>query len=255
MKLVTFIAAFLLPFAAWATPPTLGANGSTSVNATSGVVALAIGSPAASDLDVLEFACNDASSADTLAIVTPSGWTKEIERTGTFETQGVLWKIAGGSEGATLNVTVGTGTSECASWYFKFTGYAVANPIDCTDIAWTTDFLSTFDPPNQSVAGGPLDVYYTAFATSRGDEVYVSGSDLTTNAHLNGTDFATGRSVAVSYGSYTASSSKNPGAFVIGSNGRTGSALTCVIYPTAAAGGINRPLLGPLGGPLSRGPT
>jgi hypothetical protein len=248
-RVVALLLGLLFAGAALATSPTLTGNGYTSVNASVGVVVLNIGSPVAGTLVELPLACNDISASDTLALTAPGGWTKEIEHTGANSTQGVLWKIASGSEGATLSVTVGTSTSECASWYFKFTGYDTTNPLDCTDIAWA--FSSTLDPPSQSVAGGPLDVYANAFATSRGDEDYNSGSDLTTNDHQDAITssgaigIASGRSVAVSYGAYSAIPSKNPGAFVLGSAVRFGAAVTCVTYPAVAAGGAN-PLDGPL---------
>lgn len=261
MKLIAFLLGLALAQLAYATAPTLTGNNFTSADSDSATPAIFvsnIGSPSANELDVDIVSCNDVSTAVTPIIATPSGWTQETIRNGTNSSQAVLWKIASGSEGSTMNVSLtnGGGVNECASWYFKFTGYNASNPIDCTDIAWAG--ASTIDPPDQTVTGGPLDVYVIAEANSRGDEDYASGSDLTTNAHADGPstgtiDLSHGRSIAVSYGAYSAISSKNPGAFVLGGANRFSTAVTCVIYP--ASTNINRPLTGPLGGPMSRGPA
>lgn len=253
-RLAVGIVAALLTCVAFATSPTLTGNGYTAANEASGVVTFNIGSPASGTLAVLAFACFDIASSDTLAVVTPSGWTKEIERTGSFSTQALLWKVASGSEGATLTVTVGTFTSQCGAWYFKFTGYDTTNPIDATDIPWNT-FSFTQDPPSITVASGPLDVYAVAFATDRGDNSYVSGSDLTTNVHADKNNdgsisLGNGRLIEISHGAYTALSSKDPGTFTTtGGGSRANSAMTFIVYPPSS-GLPKKPLCGPLCGAL-----
>ena len=148
--------AALLPLSAFATVPPLTGNGGTSGNASAGVFTANIGSPVAGELVVLIVACDDIASDDSLVIQPPSGWTREMHRESadTFASHGVLWKIATGSEGATLAVTISglfPSSSQCGSWYFKYTGFDSANPVDVADTIW--DFLSTQDPPNVAEIG------------------------------------------------------------------------------------------------------
>jgi hypothetical protein len=238
----------------WATSPTLTTSGNTAAFHGNTTWAISVGSPASGTLVTVAAACADNSASVAPAIATPSGWTRETNRSSadTFQQQALYWKIADGTEGASVNFGITGGANiDCGARYWQFTAYNTSNPIDATDIAWATTL--TPDPPSQSVAGGPLDVYVIAFASDRGDNTYSAGSDLTTNAHQDAGGISSGRSTAVSYGAYSAISSKDPGTFTFtGGGARPTSALTAVVYPTGT-GAKSNPLCGPVCGPL-RGP-
>lgn len=217
--------------------PTLVAAGSPTPFHGITTWAVPVGSPAANNLVVVGAACADLTATVAPSIATPAGWTRETNRNSadTFQQQALYWKIASGSEGASVNFTITSGGNiDCVSSYWKFTGHNTSDPVDATDIAWAD--TQTPNPPSQTVAGGPLDVYVLAFATDRGDETYSSGSDLTTNAHTDAGGISSGRTMAISHGPYTSISSKDPGTFTFaGSGARATSALTAVVYPAAVA--------------------
>jgi hypothetical protein len=220
---------------AWAASPTLVATGSSSPFFGATNFPVSVGSPAANNLVVVAAACLDNGAGQAATISTPAGWTRETQRAtaDTFGYQALFWKVASGSEGASVNFPITSMANlNCGAQYWKFTGYNTSDPVDATDIAWATTL--TPNPPSQSVVGGPLDVYVIAFGNDRGDNTYSAGSDLTTNAHTDAGGLNLGRSIAVSYGAYTAISSKDPGTFTFSSTGRPTSALTAVIYPVAA---------------------
>ncbi len=230
------VALLLLPFLAQAAAPTLSGNGSTGTF-NHGTVPLNVGSPSAGDLMVVVATCSQETNTTAAVITPPAGWTTETTATSadTFYMQKLMWKVATGSEGATEDFTFPSGGNcNIGSWYWVFAAgtFNAADPVDATDIAWNT--TGTLNPPSQTFASGPRDGYVLAFASTRGDNTYSSGSDLTTNAHADGGGDDVARTVAVSYGAYTSTSSKDPGSFVFSGTARPSSALTAVVYGVSA---------------------
>lgn len=222
----------------FATAPTYVADGFTQeISGTSASLKFRanIGTPSNGDLVTLFVDCYDLTQTNAVALNTPSGWTQELHRQSadTFGDQAVYWRKADGTEGATLDFTLPNNTSECSSWYVRSTGHDATNPVDATDVAWSDSL--TQDPPSQTVSGGPLDVYYLAFAHNRGDNTWSSGPGMTTDAHSN-SSLAVGRSVGTGRQSATSSSSFNPSAVVFAGSSRLGGAMTAVIYGAVAAG-------------------
>lgn len=60
---------------------------------------------------------------------TPSGWTRGFD-VGGFDNVAVFWKVAGGSEGASVTVT--TAGADYAAWaYYELSGVNTSNPMRC----------------------------------------------------------------------------------------------------------------------------
>jgi hypothetical protein len=231
-------ASALFHITAHAAVPSYVADGSTQeLSGTSASLKFRanIGSPSNGDLVVLFVACFDLTNTNATTLNTPSGWTQELHRQSgdTFGDQAVYWRKADGSEGATLDLTVQNNSTECSAWYYRFTGHDATDPVDATDIAWADS--TSKDPPSQTVASGPRDVYYLAFAHTRGDNTWSSGPGMTSDSHLNST-LAGGRTVGVGRQSASSSSSLNPTAVAFSGTSRTGAAITAVVYSPAGGG-------------------
>jgi hypothetical protein len=236
MRALWILCAAVCAAPAFAAAPTLVGNGATQGISASGNFTANIGSPASGDLSVLIVACDDA-GANAITMTGPSGYTQESHQTSgdTFGDEAVYWKQATGSEGAT--VTIGglhVSTTECGAWYWKFTGYNTTDPLDATHIAWAIS--ATQNPPSQTFASGPRDGYVVAFGQTRGDNTAgTEDGDLGTNSHSDAGGTANGRTIEVSWGAFTATSSKDPGAFTFSGTSRIGNAVTAVIYGAASA--------------------
>jgi hypothetical protein len=224
----------MLPLAAFANAPTPLTGGYTQeLTGTSAALKFRanIGSPAAGTLVKLTVSCYDLSNSSAVLMSTPSGWTKEGHRQSpdTFGDEAVFWKIASGSEGATVDIAgFATNTVECGSLYSQWTGYNTSDPVDVIDIAWAAS--TTQDPPSITFASGPRDGCVEALASTRGDNTWVSGPGMTFDTQSTPSTLNGGRTLANGMQCFTQTASYDPAVITFSGSARFGNAVTSVVY-------------------------
>ncbi len=191
--------------------PTIAAtnNGNSGATSVTHVVNLPA-SIASGDL-LLVFFSNTQAANNAPSITTPaSGWTPMFTANqGAFENLTVWYRVADGSEGSSITVTIGNGNARSAAWVcYRITGYT-GTPENGTASAAAT---SSPDPPSVSPSWGSDDNLFIACYGWRGN---VAHSSYPTNYSLSQlTDRwvnSSGCGIAVAGRNVTASSG-DPGA-------------------------------------------
>jgi hypothetical protein len=153
---------------------------------------------------------------------TPSGWT-QLFNVGSVSDNGLLcfFKVATGSEGASVNVTLGSNGGGCANVAYRITGYQ-GSPEAATVLLGGT----TPDPPNLAPSWGSAKTLWIAACGNAN-----TASDLTAPANYANLVQPREASKLVQCGSARReleAASENPGAFANASNSTWTAAIIAI---------------------------
>lgn len=177
----------------------------------------------AGDLLIIAITLGGASTT----ISTPGGWSPLFSEASTNRTSAGFYKVASGSEGASVAVT-SAAARKSAHQAFRITNYQGTPEATSTNAAATTQ-----DPPSLSPSWGSDDTLWIAYAGWRNSQIGVEGlpanyTDLRftfTGSPTNSTDEAT----CVSMVRELAASSENPPAFSTGATSVNSCSATIAI--------------------------
>lgn len=196
------------------------------------------GSIASGDL-LLVFFTSTSTHSDPAA---PSGWTHLVSARPAGDTRSgdrdqILYRVADGSEGATLTIDTGTSAVKWSSIALRITGHdsGIAPEI-------TTGAVGTSANPNSGsiTPGSSKDYLFLSLAAQEGENTK-TGDPASYTAVANntsGTDGAVGTNTrqAIASRALTTGSAEDPGSFTF-SGSDDWAAWTVLIHPTGGGGG------------------
>lgn len=204
-----------------AAPTVAGYNANQNTGAGSSAAAVTLpASVAVGDLLIIGVVASSA-----VSLTPPAGWTSIVAFSATGIGGNTWWKIADGSEGASVSVTVSGIGSRSSCWAYRITGHDPA--VAPTGTALNSQTSSTTpNPPSHTSGFGAVDTRWIA--------VWALNGSSTSNTTPSG--YSTLVSGVTSQGSMgtahlaTTAASENPGNAVMGTAG-TWAAVTIAVAP------------------------
>ena len=220
----------LCPSLLWAAFPQVVDEGTSEETGNVTTHDVAIGSPSSGELVLVYFFCDGIPT-----ITVPDGWSTLENETGTAIATAAFWKVATGSEGATVTVTTSAGESS-AHKYYRISGFSAVESEYSSNLGG--------NPPSLTPSGGAKDYLWLAFDGRDGNPAkeytgfpanYVETGSLVQENATAGVAIAWGRRELNA-------ASEDPGAFTVDSD--SGSSITVAIHPVAATGRKLNPFCG-----------